>query len=170
MFLFTISLVVGCKCHTDENTYIRAIYLTPQDGGQLSIREIEDHQGILMVHSFSDLKEEFQAKYAIWIDKDAIYMIEMEWLHDEPQMYSPLVLIGYNDALYSFREQLTGFEIEGVYVDCSKQSLEPGFSVWILTEKTEKSTSSFMKGYGEAPSVNQIIAVTDMLLEGNLPQ
>ena len=85
-------------------------------------------------------------------------------------MYCPLVLVGYNDATYSFREKLTGFGIEGPYVDWNEQELEPGFSIWMLLEKTETATSSFMKGYSEAPSAMQIIALTDMLLSGTLPQ
>jgi len=85
-------------------------------------------------------------------------------------MYCPLVLVGFNDALYSFREQLTGFGIRGPYVDWSNRELESGFSIWMLLEKNETATSSFMKGYNENPSAMQIIALTDMLLEGTLPQ
>jgi len=97
------------------------------------------------------------------------YYGDESWLHEEPQMYCPIVLVGYNNALYSFRECLTGFEIEGPYVDWSEQVLEPGFSVWMLIEKTESSTSSFMRGYNEALSVERIMMITDMLIEGTLP-
>ena len=170
ILLLTLVSIIGCRNKdNNENPVIRVIYLMPQAGGQLALQEIENHPEILMVNSFNDLKEEFHAKCAIWIDKDTINIIDETWLHEEPQMYCPLVLIGYNDSLYSFREQLSGFEIEGPYVDWSKQTLEPGFSVWMLTEKTETSISSFMKGYNEVPSVMRIIEVTNLLLEGKFP-
>ena len=149
-------------------TPIRAIYLVLQGGGQLTTQEIEACPGILVVNTFSDLKEAFQTECAIWIDKNAITMIDETWLHEESQMYCPVVLVGYNDAIYSFRDQLSGFGIEGPYVDWSKEKLEPGFSVWMLLEKTKTSTSAYMKGYDEVPSAKQIIALTDSLLERNI--
>ena len=54
-------------------------------------------------------------------------------------------------------------------MDWTDQELEPGFSIWMLIEKTETSTSAFMKGYTEIPSAIKIIAKTKMLLEGTLP-
>ena len=116
----------------DNKVQIKAIYLTPQEGGQLSKQGIESYPEILMVNSFSELKENFQTNCAIWIDKGAVSIIDQTWLHEEPQMYCTLVLVGYNDAIYSFREKLTGFGIEGPYVDWSEQELEPGFSIWML--------------------------------------
>jgi hypothetical protein len=171
ILLFTLGLIFGCSDKDNsKNSAIRAIYLTPQDGGQLTDQELEKYPEILKVNSFNDLKNAIQAKYAIWIDKDAVTMIDETWLHEEPQIYCPLVLVGYSNALYSFREILTGFGIEGPYVDWSNETLELGFSVWMLTENTGASTSSFMRGYSETPSAKQIITITDMLLEGKFPE
>jgi len=154
----------------DKKGKFSAIYLAPPEGGQLTKQDIETCPEILIVNSFGELKENFQTNSAIWIDRGALNMVDQTWLHEEPQMYCPLVLVGFNDALFSFREQLTGFGIEGPYVDWSERELESGFSIWMLQEKTETTTSYFMKGYNENQSALQIIALTDTLLEGTLPQ
>ena len=156
--------------HDRDLNEIKAIYLAPKGGGQISAQEIESHPEILVVNNFGDLKKAFQPQYAIWIDKDAIAITDQTWLREEPQMNNPLVLVGFNNGLFSFRDTL-GLNIEGPYVDWSEEVLEPGFSVWMLLEATKPSTtSSYMQGYSEIPSVDRIFAVTDMLLGGKLPE
>jgi hypothetical protein len=170
-FLLTLALIVGCSdSNKSENSDLKAIYLTPQEGGQLTAQELKNHPEILVVNSFTDLKDAVQIKCAIWIDKDAVNMIDENWLHDDTQMYCPLVLIGYNNALYSFREKLTGFSIEGPYVDWNIETLEPGFSIWMLIDSTDTSTSSVMNGYDESPSAKRIISLTNKLIEEYFPE
>jgi hypothetical protein len=165
-FLLTLALIVGCGYNDkSKNPALRAVYLTPQEGGQLTAQELEDYPEVLVVNSFADLKDAVQIKCAIWIDKDAVNMIDENWLHEEVQMYCPLVLIGYNNALYSFREKLTDFSIEGPYVDWNSETLEPGFSIWMLIDSTKTSTSAFMQGYDEIPSAKRIISLTNKLIE-----
>jgi hypothetical protein len=167
--MVTFEFVIAEDAPLQTPPEVRAIYLAPHEGGQLSFQDIENHPEILTVNSFSGLKEAFQPNCAIWIDKDAISLVDETWLHEEPQMYRPLVLVGLNDALYSFRECLSGFDIEGPLVNWSEQVPEPGFSVWVLLEKTGTSTSSFIQGYSEVPSVSQILAITDVFYSAILP-
>lgn len=161
--ILTFLALVGCTFNSKGT--IKAIYLVPQSGGQLTDKDLKRHSDIAVINTFDELKETFSENTSIWIDKDAIDLLDQSWLHEEPQNYATLVVIGYNDALYSFREALSGFGIEGPSVNWSQEDLEPGFSIWILREKTDTSQSSFMEGYDIVPTVEQILSSTNALLE-----
>ncbi len=47
--------------------------------------------------------------------------------------------------------------------------MEPGFSVWKLTQQTGSSTSAYMKEYAKVPTVERVLLVTDALLKGEPP-
>jgi hypothetical protein len=152
----------------------KAVYLKPSIGGQISSNELKKYPEILIVNSFKELKNSVNKKIAIWIDKDALNImddtiIDNNWLSKKPQNLYPIVLIGYNNALYSFREKLSGFRIEGPYVDWSKIKLEPGFSIWMIKKKTKTSVSALMKGYKEIPKAKRILTITNALLENKFP-
>jgi threonine dehydratase len=78
------------------------------------------------------------------------------------------VLVGYNDALYAFRDTLgigIGAPISGVYVDWTAVRLEPGFSVWVLQPHAAAAThTAFMQGYDQAPTIPAIFAITNPLI------
>ncbi len=141
----------------------QAVYLV-QHPGQLSLDDLQSHPEVAVTSSLDDFKQHAQTKVALWIDKDAVSQVDNQWLHDKPQKYYPLVLVGYSNQLCAFRETLTGFGIEGPYADCSVQA--PGFSVWMLREETGSSLSAFMNGYGQKPTVQDILDITNALLEG----
>lgn len=143
----------------------KALYLVLAQG-QLAADDLKAHPEVVVVHSAQELRELGRREVALWIDRDAIGLVDQAWLHAAPQKYYPVVLVGYNDALYSFREKLGGFGIIGPYVDWNARRLEPGFSVWKLKEQTSASTSAFMQGYDGAPTVEAILAKTNGLLEG----
>jgi len=46
-----------------------------------------------------------------------------------------------------------------------KETLEPGYSVWILQEENEFSSSAFIKGYKEEAAVQSILNMSDVHLE-----
>ena len=148
-----------------ERKPVKAIYIIPKSGAQLSEDELRNYPEIAVVYTFKDLKDKTVEKMAIWIDKGAIDLVEQEWFHQDPQRDYPLVIVGYSNALYSFREKMSGFGIEGPYVDWNKQKLDGGFSTWMLKEATYTSTSAFMKGYDMPLSVDGILAKSNMLLE-----
>jgi len=148
----------------------KAVYLT-QDGGTLPNSELQAHPEVIVVTSFEDFREEAQTIIALWVDKNAVDLLSVdnEWIHQPPQRYYPVVLVGYNNALYSFRDVLGGFGIEGPYMDWQSVALEPGFSVWMITEdRGQYSVSSIMRGYEEIPSVESILAITNDLLPQSL--
>ena len=148
-----------------KNVGIRAIYLV-HESGQLSENDLGDHPEVIVVHTFLEFQDIASTHSAdLWIDKDAVELVDFDWLHQKPQKYFPLVLIGCNEPLYSFRERLTGFGIEGPAIAWDTRTLEPGFSVWILQEENEFSSSAFMKGYKEEAAVQSILNITDVHLE-----
>lgn len=172
-------LLVGCKpmatsaenpsSNQSEPNIISAIYLV-QGQGQLAASDLRLHPEVMVTNSFDEFKRHSQAKVALWIDKNAVSLVNMDWLHQAPQKYYPLVLVGYNDALYSFRETLLGFPISGPAIDWSAVTLEPGFSVWMIREETSSSISTYMMGYAQPPTVDAILTITNALLKGGPPE
>ena len=172
-------LLVGCApiaisaespgTNQSEPDSISAIYLV-QDQGQLAASDLRLHPEVLVTHSFEEFKRHSQAKVALWIDRNAVSLVNMDWLHQSPQKYYPLVLVGYNDALYSFRERLAGFPIGGPAIDWSTATLEPGFSVWMIRKETSSSLSTYMMGYVQPPTVDAILTISNALLKGGPPE
>ncbi len=172
-------LLVGCapiatsvetpSSSQSEPNIISAIYLA-QEQGQLALSDLRLHPEVTTTDSFDEFKRYSQTKVALWIDKNAVSLVNMDWFHQAPQKYYPLVLVGYNDALYSFRETLSGFGISGPAVNWSTVTLEPGFSVWMIQEETASSVSAFMKGYAQPPIVDTILMITNALMMGKPPQ
>lgn len=152
------------------NCTVKAIYLAPNNGGQLVNAEIEKYPEVISVSSFNELKRLASEKTAIWIDKDAVDLLDLNWIQKKAESKIPIVLVGYNNDIYSFGKKLPVFGIEGPYVEWSKERLEPGFSVGILKERTTTSTSVFMKRYGTTPDIKQILSITNILLEGEFPE
>ena len=168
--LIIIAMLIACTAETEPATQpasspFQAVYLV-QNPGQLSMDDLQSHPEVMVTNSFDEFKQHAQTKVALWIDKNAIELLDQQWLHVAPQKYYPLVLVGYNEPLYAFREALSGFEIEGPYADWSTMTLEPGFSVWMIREETGSSLSAFMNGYNQKPTVQDILKITNALLEG----
>lgn len=168
ILIITILSLIGCT-NKNENT-AKAIYLTPKDGEQLTKEDISKYPEVTCVSDFKDFKKLVTKNTAIWIDKDAVDLLDLNWIQKEAESKIPIVLIGYNNDLYSFREKLSCYDIQGPYIDWSKQRLEPGFSIGMLKEQTETSRSVFMKGYDTKPDTKQILSLSIMLLEGKFPE
>ena len=177
--LMIMLLLVGCapiaisaespSTNQSDTNFISAIYLV-QGQGQLAASDLGLHPEVMVTNSFDDFNQHSQAKVALWIDKNAVSLVNMDWLHQAPQKYYPLMLVGYNDALYSFRETLLGFPISGPAIDWSTVTLEPGFSVWMIREETSSSISTYMMGYAQPPTVDAILTITNALLKGGPPE
>jgi hypothetical protein len=143
---------------------IRAVYLMPTTGGQITKEDLETHPEILPVTDFATLASHANKHFAIWVDKDAIPLLPEGWLNQEPQKFYPIIVVGYSNALYSMREKLN-LPIIGPMVDWSKQTLEPGFSAWMINSYSENGISSIMKGYSEKIDVSRILEVSNELLK-----
>lgn len=142
---------------------IVAIYLAPKNGGVLSDSDLKGYPEILKVTDFEAFTT-YTSKYIIpiWIDKDAIYMLPQGWINKSPQKFHPIIVVGYGNALYAMRDKL-GLPIHGPRVDWSKQTLEPGFSFWMIKTIDEDSISSTLNGYLEEISVPHILEVSNDL-------
>jgi hypothetical protein len=144
------------------NNY-QAVYLTGGNG-VLSAQDLNAHPQVIVATTFSDFKSQAGSRIALWVDKSAVDLVKAGWLNQPPQKYYPLVLVGYNNALYSFRDTLSVGRIQGPYVDWSKEVLEPGFSVWMILSESQNSESTLMRGYQQSPTVQDILDVTNPLL------
>lgn len=169
--LLLITLVLGCS--NNGESIIRAVYLAPEENAVLQQVEFEGNQDIRIVHTQSELEDAVSSRIAIWIDKNSASLVEREWLNEIVRQHCPIVLVGYNDALYSFRDMLGGFGvIEGPPVDKSAEELEPGFSVWMTKEEVPGPYghhSAYMKGFKEPPQVERILDITNHLLDWQDP-
>lgn len=138
-------------------------------GGRLSETELKLHPEVLVIHTQKDLENAARNKLAIWIDKDSVNAADKEWLMSEPQRRYPVAIVGYNNAVYSFRDSLNITLMHGPYVDWSKVKLEPGFSVYMIREESSNSRSLYLRGYENEPTVQGILDITNQLLENKFP-
>jgi hypothetical protein len=159
------------------NSPPKAVYLVSGKGPPA--KERERHPEVRIVHTFADLKRAASQRTAVWIDAGAIGLLGengKEWVIQKSRQKYPFVLVGYNNALYSFREQLDCFLISGPGpIDWSQYQLTPGFSVIMLEEKRLEDgaieVSGPMRGYKQEPSFDAILGVTNRLLAGeSLPE
>ena len=84
---------------------IKAVYLV-HGQGELDQSELAKHPEIAVTGSFEKFKGYAKQRVALWIDKNALTMIDKDWLRYKPQVYYPMVLIGYGDDNYSFENKL----------------------------------------------------------------
>jgi hypothetical protein len=147
----------------------KAVYFVSAGGGEIDSVDLQQHPEVKVVHKFSELKEESSEGNAIWIDKNIADQVDHEWLRELPQRSNPIVLVGYHNSLYAFRETLDAFDISGPQVDWSSVRVTPGFSVWKWKEFTPSTKSAWMGGYDQSSTVDHILAITDPLLEGKIP-
>jgi hypothetical protein len=181
MFVLALLLTSSCMPTTTSKSgiapdpapptplLVKAVYLT-QAPGQLAADDLRAHPEVKVANSFDEFRQFTQTKVALWIDKNAAGLIPLRWLEDEPQRYDPLVLIGYNDTLYSFKYVLGICCFGGPIIDWGTKTIEPGFSI-ILRDKSDSPPFPkviFLQGYNQAPSVQDILEVTNALMEGRL--
>jgi hypothetical protein len=167
LIILILSLI---GCYSKGKAYIKAVYLIPDAGGQLTKESISKYSEVVYVTSSNELKKLVSSNTAIWIDKDAVNLVDLDWLQKQAENKIPIVLVGYNNAIYSFREILSLYGIKGPHINWDQKKLEPGFSVGMLKEQTNTSKSVFLKGYDSTPEVEQILKITDGLLEGKFPE
>jgi hypothetical protein len=170
--LFGILMLTGCYRSSSattvgpETTPIlpKAVYLSAGPGG-LTAGDLAAHPEVILTSSFVKFKSHSASKIALLVDKNAVDLVDNQWLNSPPQKFYPLVIVGYNDPLYCFRDTLKVGMIEGPYVDWSKETLVPGFCVWMIRVQTSTETSAFFKGYNQKPLLQDILDVTNPLLD-----
>jgi len=146
-------------CTSQPVTPVKAIYLV-RDTGQLSHEDLKTHPEVAATDKFETLKEIAQTKVAIWIDINAVDLVDLEWLGQNPQALYPVVLVGNGDETCSFFGELHYFSFEiPCCLECS--SAPSGFSVNIQTGVSE----GHMQGYEKIPTVQDILDITNPLLD-----
>ncbi len=175
LLMLVVLLLAGCSAGapgysspTPPLPKPKAVYLVTGQG-QLAAADLSQHADVVVVHTFRDLQARVtDTNISLWIDKDAAQLADSAWLMQAPQKFCPLVMVGYNQALFAFRDTLgigIGAPISGPAVDWGTVRLEPGFSVWVLQPHTEAASySAAMQGYVQAPTIQAILAITDPLI------
>ena len=157
LLLMTILFVTGCA--SELETPIKAVYLV-RGVGQLSPEDLQSHPEVTVTDIFDKLTEIAQTKVAILVDINAVDLVDLEWLSQEPQAFYPVVLVGNGDETCSFFSILQYFSFE---VPCCPECISPppGFSVNIQTGVSR----GHMKGYKRTPTVQDILDITNLLLD-----
>jgi hypothetical protein len=97
---FLLGLLSACDLQT-PTAPIRVAYLVEQEG-ELSHDELNKHPEILVTSSFVVFQQAARNRIALWIDKNAVKLVDSQWLDALPQSSYPIILVGYNDTLLSF--------------------------------------------------------------------
>ena len=99
LFLFAVLLAMGCTSVPESP--IKAVCLV-QGVGQLSSQDLQAHSEVAVTESFDEFKEIAETKVALWIDINAVDLVDIEWLSQSPQAFYPVVLVGNGDEACSF--------------------------------------------------------------------
>lgn len=169
--LLLLLLMSSCQFRsTDDSSREpapKAVYLTYSEG-ELSSRDLKAHPEVIVVRTFNDFKFHGSQTMALWIDKSAtpLNAEQEKWINESPQAGNPIVLVGYSDTLYSFRDLLKLCCFMG---PATAGKSEPGFSIIQREAGSAPNASAvFLHGYPEKPTVNSILRITNALLEGKL--
>lgn len=156
-FLIIVLFVTGCV--SKPETPVTAVYLV-RGVGQLTAEDLQAHPEVRVTDNFDKLKEIAQTKAAIWIDINAVELVDLEWLGQSPQAFYPVILVGNGDEECSFFHTLHYFTFEPpCCLECG--SPPPGFSVNIQLGISEGN----MQGYEKTPTVQDILDITNPLLD-----
>lgn len=162
---FIFSFVTACSLPS-STAPIRVAYLV-QAGGQFTKAELSQYSEIFVTGDFDEFRQAARQRVALWIDKNATQLVEEGWLDTMPQALYPIVLIGYNSALLSFRDTLNTCCFLGPpspdYSDA-----EPGFSV-IMRESGELGAPiTLLQGFKQTPTIDYILSLSIDLLDGKI--
>ena len=146
-----------------------AVYFAASEGGEIDPADLQRYPELAVVRSFADLQAAADSKNAIWIDKNVADQVEHAWLSEQSRLKKTIVVVGYSDSLYAFREALDAFGIKGPYVDWSRKRVSPGFSVWKLKTQTSTKKSAWLRGYEQPSTVDSIVAATAPFQEAETP-
>ena len=163
--LLIFSLLSSCSISPSPST-IRVAYLIQQTG-QLSQTELNKHTEVLVTNSFEELKLAARNRIALWIDKDAAQLVEAGWLDTMPQASYPIIMIGYNDTLLSFKYKLRICCFLGP-ADPDFSGAEPGFSVIERDSGAPGAPITMLQGFKQAPTVDDILKISNYLLDGKI--
>jgi len=160
-----VAMSLSSEQAREQSSAANAVYFVAAEGGDIDPADLQQHPELAVVHTFDDLKAVAGEKEAIWVDKNVAGQVAHAWLREPSQLTKTIVVVGYHDSLYAFREALGAFGIKGPYVDWSQKRISPGFSVWKLKTYTATERSAWMRGYEQPSTIGQIVTTTAPLQE-----
>lgn len=158
-------LLTSCSLSTSTPS-IRAAYLVEGDG-QLSQAELDKHPEILVTHTFEGFRNAARDRIGLWIDKNAVQLMEPDWLDKMPQAAYPIILVGYNDPLRSFKYSLTVCCFLGP-INPDFSGSEPGFSVIERPTGEPGTPDVIVQGFKQIPTVEDVLKISNDLLDGKI--
>ncbi len=163
VFLLIAILLSACSILTSKLS-IKAIYLVAKERAQLPQADLNKHPEILVTSDFAIFKQAARNRIALWVDKNATQLVDTDWIENVPQTYYPIIVVGYNNPLRSFKYSLS--------LDCFLGPInpdfsgsEPGFSMF-EKERDNSTSCGISKGFKQTPTVDNILKVSNALLDG----
>jgi hypothetical protein len=163
-FLLLLFLLPACSSHS--STRIQAAYLV-RPPGQLSQAELDSHPEIFVTGSFPAFQQAARRHIGLWIDKNAFTLVNSNWLDQPPQSTYPIIVIGYNNTLRSFRDGLAICCFAGP-ANPDYLGAEPGFSVILRASAEMGAPTIMLQGFKQIPHVDDILRISNELLDGNI--
>ena len=169
MKLVTVFVILVLLSACSRPISVRAAYLTQPEDQQVPQAELDKHPQILVTHDFEEFKKAARHRIGLWIDKNAIELVEEGWLDKLPQASYPMVMVGYNDPLVAFGYLLQVCCFMGhVLTNEEYAATESGFSV-MERKSGEPGTALIMiQGFKQQPTVNDILKISNDLLDGKV--
>lgn len=175
MVLFLLFLYKEYKLPSVKSCYQAEVaYLKPLYGGEFSDNELKKYSNILVVHSVKQLRYVADNKILpIWIDKACFEKIDLQWVELKLRQYYPVVVIGYGNADYPFRNIPIGRKGPGgplidaqKYKDhLNKIKKENGISV--CKKKLDENIANwgtFTYGFKGEPLIEETLMISRKLL------
>ncbi len=163
IFVFCFILAVGCTSRPE----IKAIYYV-KGSPLLSTEDLRAHPEIKIVTTFEELTQQVSEKTSVWIDSSVTPFTaeQQQWINAAPQAYVPIVLVGFHDTLYSFRDVLGVCCFEGPAILTPPEPT--GFSIIQKQSSVDPTVPVvlFLEGYNQTPTAQTILTLTNALLEG----
>jgi hypothetical protein len=145
---------------------IRAAYLI-HSPGQLPHSELAQHPEIFVTNSFAAFQHAARQRIGLWVDQDALTLVDSSWLDQPPQSAYPIIVIGYGDTLHAFRDGLTICCFLGPATTYPGYD-DPGFSVIMRLSGDLGAPTILLQGFNQTPRVEEILHINNDLLDGKI--
>lgn len=150
------------------------VYLKPLFGGEFSDNELKEHPEVVVVHSVRQLKHVSDNQILpIWIDKAYFDRVDAKWIDLKLHQYYPVIVIGYGNADYPFRNIPIGRHLPPLDIKKYEEHLneikkETGISV--CKKKFDDNMgnwSSYCKGFDGNPQIDDVLRISENLLSNS---
>jgi hypothetical protein len=146
-----------------KETTPTAVYLTPEAGGHLSVKDLAAHPEVTVVHERAAFERAASTRTALWIDLDSSATVDWAWVGRRGRDFYPVALIGQR-RVGTLSDKLGLSEMYYGSVPLL------GFSIWIVNPKVRDFRPGYiLRGYVGSPTVERISAVTGPAVQGRYP-